>query len=130
MTLHKQSYSYFSEFLLLPPTLLKYNRFFLSLLKIIDHNEDATWCATRRSQAPRASMKMFVVMLLWAMRTCERLLTGLSEKSSNYDELAGYWFLDEFLSCLGSIIVLIHSSSVSTGNSLWYYTMPLYHYTI
>ena len=64
MTLHKQSYSYFSEFLLFPPTLLKYNRFFLSLLKIIDHNEDATWCATRRSQAPRASMKMFVVMLL------------------------------------------------------------------
>ena len=75
-------------------------------------------------------MKMFTMMLLWAMRTCERLLTGLSEKSSNYDELAGYWFLDEFLSCLGSIIVLIHSSSVSTGNSLWYYTMPLYHYTI
>ena len=33
----------------------------------------------------------------------------LSEKSSNYDELAGYWFLDEFLSCLGSIIVLIQS---------------------
>ena len=48
---------------------------------------------------------------------CERLLTGLVWKSSNYDELAGYWFLDEFLSCLGSIIVLIHSSSAGTGNT-------------
>ena len=67
------------------------------------------------------------------MRTCERLLTGLSEKSSNYDELAGYWFLDEFLSCLGSIIVLIHSSSAGTGNTgrLYYiliYTSPRYHH--
>ena len=38
----------------------------------------------------------------------------LSEKSSNYDELAGYWFLDEFLSCLASIMSVIHAAPHGT----------------
>ena len=74
--------------------------------------------------------------VLWGLLFCvtwESWLTGLVWKSSNYDELAGYWFLDEFLSCLGSIIVLIHSSSGGTGNTvrLYYiliYTSPRYHH--
>ena len=48
----------------------------------------------------------------WA-RVCVTVwecVDSLSEKSSNYDELAGYWFLDEFLSCLASIMSVIHAA--------------------
>ena len=60
--------------------------------------------------------KMQRKKLGWA-RVCVTVwecVDRLSEKSSNYDELAGYWFLDEFLSCLASIMSVIHAAPHGT----------------
>ena len=70
--------------------------------------------------------KMRRKKLGWA-RVCVTVwecVDRLSEKSSNYDELAGYWFLDEFLSCLASIMSVIHAAPHGTprtgrGWRLW-----------